>query len=178
MRRSKTIPVLLILAVFVMLQACGGGDGNMYTFQVVENSGKVAVTGSFSGEDANGDGAITMDELQSFREETPLHFIYGQPADWKDKVKESSLPTIAHGLADLKSLRLDLAALKKGEPCLEMETNTKETVVVSGYHFWRKLDMTDKTKGPTLVNGVGDGTRGLELSMRTLENAKIEVTRD
>jgi len=178
MKPFTKIPVLLILAVFVVLQACGGGGGNTYTFKVVESDGDVAVTGRFTGEDANGDGVIAMDELQSFREETPLRFIYSQPADWKDMVKEDSLPVIVHGLADLKSFRLDLAALKKGEACLEMETNTRETIIVSGYHFWRKLDMANKAQGPTLVNGVGDGTQGLELSMRTLENAAVKVTRE
>ena len=176
MKRFNTVTGLLILAAFFLFQACGG-EGNNYVFKITESDGTTAVSGSFTGSDLNGDGAITREELTAFREEASLHFIFSQPAKWKESFTADSLPGIVHRVDDLKRFRFDLAAFGNGESSLELETNTKTTVEASGYHFWRKLDLSHKAKGPTLVNGVGDGTQGLELSMRTLENARVEVKR-
>ncbi|HDP94567.1 MAG TPA: hypothetical protein ENN40_04305 [Candidatus Aminicenantes bacterium] len=176
MRYVKAALVLLGLAALFLIQACGG-DGYGYVFKIAESDGTTAVSGSFSGNDHNGDGAITKEELESFREEAALHFVFSQAADWKKSFTPESLPKIIHGLNDLQAFRFELEAFAKGEPSLEFKTNTKETVEASGYHFWRKVDLSDKTSGPTLVNGVGDGTQGLELSMRTLEDASVKVTR-
>jgi len=176
MRCGKAALVLLGMVTFFFLQACGG-NGNHYEFKIAESDGTTAVSGSFTGTDLNDDGVITKDELEFFQEEAPLHFVFSQAADWKKAFTPESLPAIVHGLNDLQAFRFELEAFAKGEPSLEFKTNTKKTIEASGYHFWRKVDLSDKAKGPTLVNGVGDGTQGLELSMRTLENASVKVTR-
>lgn len=176
MKHTKTAPVILVLAAFFLLQACGA-NGNHYEWTIEESDGTRAVSGSFTGTDQNNDGVITKNELEFFQEEAALHFVFSQAAEWKKSFTPESLPKIVHGLNDLQTFRFELEAFAKGEPGLQLETNTKESVQQKGYHFWRKLDLSDPAEGPTLVNGVGDGTQGLELSMRTLENASVKVIR-
>ncbi len=163
-----------ILAFFVFSCNSSGSD---YSFKISDEDGPVIISGSFSGSDMNKDGIIDKSELKSFTEECPLDFEFSMQAGWKKSFTPETLPKITHGIVDLQSFQFDLKLWKQGKQALRFKTNTKDSKIASGYHFWRQCEFLENSSGIDIISGVGDGTQGLEMSMRTLENPQIEVTK-
>ncbi len=172
MRESIKFLILFVLPFF--LYACNS-SGNSYGFKIIDKDGSVIISGGFSGTDTNKDGIIEKSELETFTEDCPLNFVFSQPAEWKKSFTPDALPKITHGLKDLESFEFNIQLWKEGRQAIRFKTNTRDSEICKGYHFWRGCEFPKDSAEINIISGVGDGTQGLEMSLKTLENHRIEI---
>jgi hypothetical protein len=161
MKMGKTLAMLGFAALF----GCSGAAPR-YEFSFAEAAGEKVAWGSFEGSDSNKDGIIEKSELTAFKEEVSVYSYPNSRNDWVDGFKPADFPKIVHDLADLKEFSFRAADAKsKKAASLEFKTNSSKDHEAKGFFFWRGLESVDGGGKLTFFDGVGDGSKGLELNM-------------
>jgi hypothetical protein len=175
---QRTYVKYMLMAVVALCCASGcaqAAPSGKFRLAILRGD-KTLLSCRFAGEDKNDDGMLEAGELSAFTEiedyavsETSRSTGFAAYADM------AKMPMLEHGLADLRAFRFNLNEFKKGQTALEYKTDTKRDFTFGKYHFWRIVEI--KTGGKIgFFHGVGDGTRGLSLSMLDAAGLSFRVT--
>ncbi len=166
-------------SVFLLTSFCYSDDQVLkFKLSILDKGNESIVTCMFSCRDENNDGVIDKNELQEFKE-TGRHLyaktIAGQAGGWRSTVDVEKLPPILHTLADLNKFRFSISEYQQGTIVIDYATKTKEYLKVGGYYFMRIVSIEENGKKLTVLSWVGDGTQGLELTMRDSKNLTLKI---
>jgi len=174
------VKVVLLFGCFFLLTVFGYSDDQVWQYKltIYDSGNEALVTCVFSCQDTNNDGIIEINELKEFKETGKHVFvgtIAGQSGGWRSAVDVKNLPMIIHGIEDINSFNFNLTEYKKGNIIIEYHTKTKNYLQVGTYYFMRIVSIEEKGKKVNVLSWVGDGTQGLELTMRDSKTLTLKI---
>ena len=169
---------LWMVLLFASLVNCSSGQTAGYVLQICDQKDQVLIECRFSGKDVNNDGVIEVSELDSFSETEDYKLSHtSKNTSLQAYADLDKLPMLTHTAEDIRTFRFFEAEFDKGNMLVDYHTNSKNELIFNSYHFWRDVKIENNGKKIGIFRGVGDGTKGLQVSLLDTSGFTFKITK-